>query len=111
MNTISAFMMGEMNRGRELMVFDWDEAARMIKATGCKEAYAGLRGDWEYTGGKIFHDGEPYGMDYTYLASTWAVPELVIDGNTFECFRMQSQTPNWGSNTKWPESAMQILKG
>ena len=28
MNTLEAFAMGEDNRGKELMVFDWDKAAR-----------------------------------------------------------------------------------
>lgn len=111
MNTIAAFMMGEANRGRELMVFDWDKAARLIKESGLKDASAGLRGDWGWTGGEIFTDGQPNLDDYTYLASTWAVPELEIDGETVDCYRMQSETPGWGSDTKWPESALAILKG
>lgn len=72
MNTLEAFAMGEAHRGRELMVFDWNEAARRIKASGCSEASAGLRDDWEWTGGLIFSDGEPCTTEYTYLASTWA---------------------------------------
>ena len=31
MNTLSAFAMGAANRGKELMVFDWDKAAKLIK--------------------------------------------------------------------------------
>lgn len=111
MNTMQAFAMGEANRGKEEMVFDWDEAARLIKESGCTDAYAGLRDDWEYTGGMIFDDGQPYYGGYTFLASTWAVPELEIDGKLIPCYKMQSETPGWDSDTKWPDSALAILKG
>jgi hypothetical protein len=43
MNTIQAFMMGRANQHRQLMVFDWDEAARRIRSSGAKAATAGLR--------------------------------------------------------------------
>ena len=109
MNTMMAFAMGEANRGKELMVFDWDKAASLIKESGVKEASAGLRSDWEYTGGSIFSDGKPDMEDYTYLASTWAVPELYLDGEIVECYKMKSETPRWDSDTKWPESALAIL--
>lgn len=111
MNTIAAFAMGEMNRGRELMVFDWDKAAQIIRDTGAKYAAAGLSGDWEYTGGTIYNDGQPVKNDYTYLASTWATPELIVDGECMDCYKMQSQTPGWDSKTKWPPSALAILEG
>ena len=109
MDSSIAFAMGQANRGKELMVFDWDKAAKRIKETGCTTASAGLSGDWEWTGGEIFTEGRPNLEDYTYLASTWATPELEIDGETEDCFRMQSATPGWDANTKWPESAIQIL--
>lgn len=111
MNTLEAFAIGEANRGKELMVFDWDEAARRIKASGCTEAYAGLRSDWEYTGGCIFDEGKPYYNGGAYLSSTWAVPELEIDGDVEPCYKMQSKTPGWDFDTKWPESALAILRG
>jgi len=31
MNTWTAFAMGEANRRKELMIFDWDKAARLIR--------------------------------------------------------------------------------
>jgi hypothetical protein len=111
METMAAFIMGELTRGRELMVFDWNKAAKLIKESGMKDASAGLRGDWEYTGGDIFTDGEPNLNSYTFLASTWAIPELEIDGEVVECYKMQSEVPEWGADTKWPESALAILKG
>ncbi|KVQ87318.1 hypothetical protein WK09_19975 [Burkholderia ubonensis] len=109
MDTMNAFAMGQANRHKEAMVFDWDKAARLIIEHKATEAFAGLAGDWEYTGGQIFRNGEPYSDDYTYLSSTWATPELEIDGTTYACFRMRSEVPDWNSDTKWPASAMAIL--
>lgn len=109
MDSFKAFAMGEANRGKELMVFDWDKAARIIKERGATTASAGLRFDWDWTGGLILCDGKPYNDGSTYLASTWAVPELDIDGDVMPCYRMQSEVPNWGADTKWPESALAIL--
>ena len=110
MDTLKAFAMGEANRGKELMVFDWDKAARLIKESGCAEASAGLRGDWEWTGGRIFKDGKPYRGDYTYLASTWAVPEIEIDGRFYDCWKYEKELPRCGPNTKWTKSALAKLK-
>jgi hypothetical protein len=109
MDTMTAFAMGEANRGKELMVFDWDKAAQMIKDSGFKDAVAGLAGDWEWTGGYIFENKKPNMEDYTYLSSTWATPEISVDGNVCDCFKMQSEVPVWGSDTKWPQSALNIL--
>ena len=111
MNTAAAVMMGVMNRGKELMVFDWHKAARLIKERNPESASAGLCDDWEYTGGTIYENGKPVMDSYTYLASTWAVPEICIDGEIISCYRMKSETPGWDSKTKWPESALNILKG
>lgn len=91
------------------MVFDWDRAARLIRERKPERASAGLRSDWEYTGGTIYEDGKPVMDDYTYLASTWAVPELDMDGDIVECFRMEHEVPGWNSKTKWPKSALDIL--
>jgi hypothetical protein len=110
MDTMSAFARGQATRNREQMVFDWDKAARLIRERGAKDASAGLAGDWGYTGGTILADGEP-SEDYTYLASTWARPELEIDGEIVDCFRMESEAPSWDSGTRWPESAIKILRG
>ncbi len=110
MNSILAMMMGELNRGKELMVFDWDKAAKIIKERKPLLASAGLRDDWEWTGGDIYCEGKPIMDSYTYLASTWAVPELMLDGEeVIPCYRMQSETPNWNAETKWCQSALDIL--
>ena len=41
MDTASAFMKGEANKHKELMVFDWDKAAQLIKERQPKLAGAG----------------------------------------------------------------------
>lgn len=109
MDTLQAFALSEANREKESMVFDWDEAAKIIKKLGAKNASAGLSGDWEYTGGEILENGKIPKDSYTYLASTWAVPELEIDGEIFECYKMKSATAGWNEETFWPESAKAIL--
>ena len=111
-----AFAMGIMNCGRELMVFDWNKAARIIKERKPIRAGAGLRDDWENTGGEIFANGTVVKNVYTYLASTWDIPELALafeDGSqeTMDCYKMQSEVPKWGAATKWPVSALAILAG
>ena len=111
MDTASAFVMGQMHKNRESMVFDWDKAAALIRAANAQQAEAGLSGDWEWTGGKILSGGKPVPAEetYAYLASTWAVPELLIDGCIVECFKMASAAPGWDAKTYWPESALVIL--
>ena len=109
MDTMKAFAMGEANRDKELMVFDWDKAAQLIKDKKVTEASAGLSGDWEYTGGTILEEGKIPENSYVYLASTWATPELEINGEIFDCYKMQSETDGWDSDTFWPESARNIL--
>ena len=113
MDSLMAFAMGQANRGREPMVFDWDKAAMIIKERGAMSASAGLSGDWEYTGGEILEDGKPVPKEdtYVYLASTWATPELSIDGDLIDCFKMAGETDGWDSDTYWPESALKILNG
>lgn len=110
MNTLDAFAMGEANRGKEMMVFDWDKAARLIAERKPRIAMAGLCRDWEYTGGVIYEDGVLVTKDYTFLASAWAVPELDMDGETVDCFRLESETPGWHAHTKWPKSAVEIYR-
>jgi len=100
-----------------LKVFDWDKAARIIKERGLTEASAGLYGDYHNTEGQILADGKPYYDDYTYLASVWAVPMLLIynydsdDQSYLEeipCY-LSSENTDWDANTKWPQSAIDIL--
>jgi hypothetical protein len=111
MDTMSAFAKGEAHRDDPMMVFDWDKAAQIIKERGAQSASAGLAGDWEYTGGDILTDGKPNMEDYTYLSSTWATPQLNIDGDVIDCWVYQDDKPEWDCDTKWPESAVEILNG
>ena len=109
MDTISAFSRSMENRGKETMVFDWHKAATQIKESGAKNAKAGLGGDWEWTGGDILVDGKIPEYTYTYLASTWATPELDLGGDIIECYKYESKTDGWGAKTFWPQSAKDIL--
>ena len=93
---------------KDMMVFDWDKAARLIAERKPQIAMAGMRGDWKNTGGMIYEDGKLITDKYTYLASSWAIPELDMDGETVACFRFASQTPMWHAHTKWPKSAVEI---
>ena len=112
MDNMSAFAMGEANRGKEQKVFDWNKAATLIRNRQPEIASAGLQGDWGYTGGTIWEDGKPVPAEdtYTFLASTWATPELDLDGETMNCYKMQSEVPDWGSDTYWPDSALAIVE-
>lgn len=115
MDTFNAFIKGEINRGKELKVFDWEKAARIIKDKKAKNVSAGLKEDWFWTAGPILEDGEIPEKGYTYLASTWATPILEIDEGDAEvhridCYKMQSETPDWNSCTFWPELARKILE-
>ncbi len=110
METLLAFVMGERNKGNELMVFDWEKAAKIIKDRKPEFASAGLCDDWEYTGGTIYRNGKIITDDYTFLASTWAVPELCVDGEIIPCYKMKHEVPKWSSDTKWPNSARKIIE-
>ncbi len=111
MESMAAFTMGKANRGKESKVFDWEKAARLIVERDAQEASAGLAGDWEYTGGTIFSDGKPVPSEdtYVYLTSTWATPEIEIDGERIDCFKMESETLGWDRDTYWPEAALRII--
>ena len=111
MDSLAAFAMGQATRGKEMMVFDWQKAARLIREVRPQVASAGLRSDWEYTGGTIYANGKPVTDSYTFLSSTWAVPEIDLDGEVQPCFLMESEAGDWGSDTNWPDIALDILNG
>ena len=111
METLKAIAMAEANSNRQQMVFDWVKAAALIKERNPSTASAGLRGDWEWTGGDIYRDGSPVPEDETYvcLSSNWATPEIDLDGDVLECFILQDQVPDWDANTYWPPEARAVL--
>ena len=116
MDTLSGVGMGQVNIDKEEMVFDWDKAAEIllksVREAGVKEASAGLSGDWGWTGGIILENSKiPDSRAGSYLSSTWADPEIEIAGNRFPCYKMQSEVPNWGPDTFWPDSAREIFEG
>jgi hypothetical protein len=99
-------------------VFDWDKASHIIKDTFSKHpdlvAEAGLQGDWNYTGGTIFENGKPVLDSYTYLASNWAIPTLILsydgeDQQQIECWLYQSDC-RFTSDSKWDSVSLSIFK-
>ena len=112
MRTIDAIEIARKSIGKEQMVFDWDKAATLIKEKGAKVARAGLRDDWEYTGGDIYFRGSILTNRGTFLASTWAVPEIRLDFDPpVPCYKMAHEVPRWDAKTVWPKSARRILEG
>lgn len=113
MDSSAAFARGEAARlaGSRSRVFDWDRAAQIIADDGITHASAGLSQDWEWTGGDILRDGLPVHDGGTFLASTWAIPELdtSMDGPV-PCWRWKDET-EWDASTVWPDSALSILAG
>jgi hypothetical protein len=112
MNSLVAMVLGEqaLAQGAPLRVFDWHKAARLIAERKPRLVSAGLSGDWEYTGGTIYRDGAIVTDEYTYLASIWAEPEIDLDGEVIDCSILASESEGWDSHTKWPESAIALLK-
>jgi hypothetical protein len=110
MDTMTAFMKGESSRNRSPMVFDWIKAAKLIVENRNCIIKAGLAGDWDYTGGIIWENGEP-ASNYVYLASTWATPEIEIAGYRQDCFIYQTESPNaeWDAHTYYPIEARRII--
>ena len=108
MDTMECMMMGIMNRGCPRRIFDWKKAAEIIRDEKPSHVGAGIEGDWEYTGGTIYRDGEIVEDSYTYLSSTWAKPQICVDGDFRDCFLMEGET-EWNKGTKWPDEAKAIL--
>ena len=104
-------------RGSTQKVFDWDEAARIIKEKLKTHpnliAEAGLEGDWNYTGGTIFEGGNPTTEGYTYLASNWAIPTLILSWEGVEQQEIPCYVEESGSrftcDSSWDENSLKIL--
>lgn len=113
------FISGMNNNEKEVgwRAFDWDKAAQLIKDAfklhPDVKAEAGLQKDWEYTGGVIFQDGEPVTDSYTYLASAWAQPTLILSWDGEEQQEIDCSTTDrksrFNSGTCWDEESKAIL--
>ena len=99
-------------------VFDWNGAARRIAQIRPAVAVAGLREDMGATCGLIWEHDMPQKGNYTYLCSEWATPVLVwatredIENgveHVEECWVFKKDSV-WNEHTKWPKSALDILK-
>jgi hypothetical protein len=109
MDTLAAFGKGEAARaaGARQRVFDWSKVRALISEHGENRVYsAGLSSDLEWTGGIIWEDGKPTSEHYTFLASAWATPVLVLDDDTeIKCWRYDDDGCGWDCDTKWPDIA------
>ena len=103
--------------GDKIMVFDWDKASEIIKKhyKDHKDLLveAGLQTDWEYTGGVIFKSGEAITDSYTYLASLWATPTMILSwGGKYqkeiECYTQKES--RFDSGSTWDNESLAILK-
>lgn len=106
------------NNANPFKTFDWDKAAEIIRANLSEHPYliaeAGLQGDWDYTGGEIFKNGEIINDNYTYLKSNWAIPTLILswDGDEqleIDCYTSDVET-RFDSDSEWDEQSIKILK-
>lgn len=113
MDTATAFIMGQLNRGRIQRVFDWDKALKILEEKKVGYAIAGLESDMEWTSGEILVDGELTNDSYTFLSSTWATPVIVLKESedddhyeTIECWCYDTDEDNphkYGSSSKWQD--------
>jgi hypothetical protein len=103
--------------GKPQRAFDFDKAAAIIreayKSDPGLRAEAGLAGDWGYTAGVIFENGQPVANQYTYLSSNWAEPTLMLtasDGTETEiaCFAL-AEGSRFTSDSKWDDDSLSIL--
>jgi len=111
MDTMMAYEMNKraIAEGARPRVFDWNKAAEIIRDQEPKFAEAGLGGDWVWTGGIIFNAGHIVTDRYTYLKSNWAEPQIMLDGkDPIPCW-VYADTVSWDADTKWPDSAKDIL--
>lgn len=102
--------------GKPQLAFDWDKAAEIIKKHLVDHpdlvAEAGLNGDWDYTGGIIFEDGNPTTEHYTYLSSNWAKPTLIISWDGCEQVEVDCsvvENDRFHSASKWDEKSLSKL--
>ena len=98
--------------GNKLKVFDWARAAEILRERGLPDAEAGLQNDMEWTGGSIMRDHKPVPREetYTFLASIWATPILVINDEEISCWKYDDNSHNTAAaETYWPDYAVQAL--
>lgn len=94
-------------KGNPMLAFDWDKAAQIIK-DNLKE-HPDLIAE---AGGEIFRNGKATNNPYTYLASNWAKPTLILswDGEEqkeIECSTLENE--RFSSGSKWDMPSLEIL--
>jgi len=66
----------------------------MIRDAKPAWAKARLQHNLEWTCGGVYENGKPVYNGYIYLASIWAVPLLIMDGEEYERYRRKHEVPN-----------------
>ena len=94
MESMLAFTQTCINKDKPKMFFDWKKAIEIIKEKRPQQAKAGLRDDWEYSGIIIYRNGKFIDREdiFINLSSTFATPELYVDGKIIECFYYKEET-------------------
>lgn len=105
-------MIDTLPKDTSIRAFDWVRAARLIADHPESTFRAGLGSDWDYTGGTIWENGKPVPHEdtYTYLASTWAIPEIEIDGKRIPCWKLEDRPVYSMDHTYWPDEALRIVR-
>jgi hypothetical protein len=106
MDTTQAIMMGQMNRNKEMKVFDFEKFYNILIDNDVVSAIAGLEEDLEYTSDVLVIDGKIDCYHNAYLKSTWATPILMYktkdnEEHKIDCYVMEKQA-KWDINEKMP---------
>jgi hypothetical protein len=98
--------------GGNHLVFDWYEAARLIRDRRPTIARAGLDG-LDDTWATIYRDGKPVkgsGRETAVLASSTHIPCVELDGARSPCWAAKHERPRWDADTNWPEGSEALVE-
>jgi hypothetical protein len=90
------------------MVFDWERAAKLMKAYDGENVRAGMKNAWTDfydNAGFILKNGEAVN-EAGIVASYNATPTIEIDGRLFPCFRWADESDHSAS---WTDAAVEIM--
>ena len=107
MNTLEAFLINASTKDGHARGFDWGTAKKILEERRPAYAVAGLQEDLEYTIVTIWENGPVKypDLDTGYLASRWATPVLIIDGEEIECWiPIADDEIDYYSKLRWPDS-------
>jgi hypothetical protein len=101
------------SQDQPVKVFDWEKAARIIAKKKPASADAGLAGDWDWTAGTVYRNGEPVLDSCCFTYSTWATPSLQLDDSLkkIPCWRWSGRGEIDSETSVWPSGALSVLRG